>query len=199
MTPQALSDFEGMAEASGVLFYFSGEFTPSGIVALGEALRRRLADLQVPGKPSRKLFSAFVEMAQNVLHYAAEAGTAAASGALAHRGTIAIGNGGDHHWIACSNEVTTEHAVRLRERLEAIARLGPAELREVYQRQLQDEGHEASDPLSRGAGLGLLTIARAALGPLEHAFSPIPGSDGALTRFRLCARLDSSPTPQDRR
>jgi hypothetical protein len=188
-----------MAEASGVLFYFSGEFTPSGIVALGEALRRRLADLQVPGKPSRKLFSAFVEMAQNVLHYAAEAGTAAASGgAPAHRGTIAIGNAGDHHWIACSNDVGADHAARLRERLEAIARMGPAELREAYQRQLQDDGHEAKDSLSQGAGLGLLTIARAASGPLEHAFSAIPGSGGALTRFRLCARLQSTPSPQDR-
>jgi hypothetical protein len=194
MTPHELAIFEGVAGDAGVVFFFTGEFTPSGIVALGESLRRRLGDLQVPGKPSRKLFSAFVEMAQNVLHYAAPAGEATA----AQRGTIVIGDGGDHHWIACSNHVQAEHAERLRERLALIERMTPAELREAYLRQLQDDGHEASDALSQGAGLGLLTIARAARGPLEHAFSAVPGTNGALTRFVLCARLDSSP-PQDRR
>jgi hypothetical protein len=201
MTPGHLATFEGLAADAGLVFYFSGEFTPSGIVALGETLRRRLGEIQVPGKPSRRLFSAFVEMAQNVLHYAAEAGTAAAAGGAApqaHRGTIAIGNGGDHHWIACTNDVGADHAERLRDRLQAIAGMGPAELREAYQRQLQDEGHEAADPLSRGAGLGLLTIARAASAPLEHAFAPLPGAEG-LTRFVLCARLDHAPPTQDLR
>jgi hypothetical protein len=195
MTPHELATFEGVAGNAGVIFYFTGEFTPSGIVALGEAVRRRLGDLQVPGKPSRKVFSAFVEMSQNVLHYAAPPG----ADTPAQRGTIVIGDGGDHHWIACSNLVQADHAARLRERLRAIEKMTPAELREAYQRQLQDDGHEATDELSQGAGLGLLTIARAARGPLEHAFSPVPGSDGLLTRFVLCARLDTSPTPQDRR
>ena len=195
MTPRELEIFEGVAGNAGVVFFFKGEFTPSGIVALGETLRRRLGDLQVPGKPTRKIFSAFVEMAQNVLHYAAPPGQAT----VAQQGSIVIGDGGDHHWIACSNLVQADHAARLRERLDLIERMSAGELREAYLRQLQDEGHEASDPLSRGAGLGLLTIARAARGPLEHAFSPVPGSDGALTRFVLCARLDTSPSPQDRR
>jgi hypothetical protein len=200
MTPHELAAFEGVAGDAGVVFFFTGEFTPSGIVALGDTLRRRLGDLQVPGKPSRKLFSAFVEMAQNVLHYAAApASRVDAAQASAQRGTIVVGDGGDHHWIACSNHVGAEHAARLRERLEAIERMSPAELREAYLRQLEDEGHEGSDPLSQGAGLGLLTIARAARGPLEHAFTPAPGGDGALTRFVLCARLDTSHSPEDRR
>jgi hypothetical protein len=194
MTPQELATFEGVAGDAGVVFFFTGEFTPSGIAALGETLRRRLGDLQFAGKPSRKLFSAFVEMAQNVLHYGAPGSEAAAT----QRGSIVIGDGGDHHWIACSNLVQADHAARLRERLEVIERMTPEELREAYRRQLQDEGHEANDALSQGAGLGLLTIARASRGPLEHTFSPVPGTDGQ-TRFVLCARLDTSPTSQDRR
>ena len=195
MTPHELESFQGAAQDAGVVFFFSGEFTPSGVEALGLALRRRLEELDVPGKPSRRIFSAFVEMAQNVLHYAVCTAHASPSDVAeadgGRRGTIAIGDGGDHHWIACSNDVRADHVARIAERLADIARMSPAGLREAYVRQLQNEAHESEDPLSRGAGLGLLTIARAARAPLEHAFVPLQGSGGALHRFMLCARLDA--------
>jgi hypothetical protein len=204
MTPHELESFQGAAQDAGVVFFFSGEFTPSGVEALGLALRRRLEELEVPGKPSRRIFSAFVEMAQNVLHYAVCAAHASPSGDVAgadgggRRGTIAIGDGGDHHWIACSNEVGADQVPRIAERLAAIAHMSPAQLREAYVRQLQNEVHEQEDPLSQGAGLGLLTIARAARAPLEHAFVPVQGSGGALQRFVLCARLDGAPPVEAR-
>jgi hypothetical protein len=191
MNPAELERFQGVALDAGVVFFFSGSFTPSGVEALGVALRRRLDELAVRGKPGRRLFSTFVEMAHNVLHYAAVTAAAEPCGEEPCRlGTIAIGNGGDHHWIACGNDLPTELVPRIRERLEAIERMSHAELRDAYVRQLQNEAHETDDPLSRGAGLGLLTIARAARRPLEHAFTPVPASAGALTRFVICARLD---------
>jgi hypothetical protein len=192
MTPLVLEALQGAALEAGAVFYFSGEFTPSRVQALGAALRRRLGALEVPGQRSRRIFSTFVEMAQNVLHYAADVASESPAAATAgRRGTIAIGDGGDHHWIASSNDVRGEHVPRIEERLEALARMSPAELREAYQRQLDNDEHESEDPLSRGAGLGLLTIARAARGPLEHAFVPVDGAAGAVTRFVLCARLDA--------
>ena len=200
MTPRELETVQGAAPDAGAVFYFSGEFTPSRVEALGEALRRRLGALDVPGQRSRRIFSTFVEMAQNVLHYAADAAPeapAAASGG--RRGTIAIGDGGDHHWIASSNDVRGEHVPRIAERLETLARMSPAELRAAYARQLDNDEHESEDPLSRGAGLGLLTIARAARGPLEHAFVPVAGAAGALTRFVLCARLDAGAPAKEGR
>jgi hypothetical protein len=192
MNPRELQRFQGVALEAGVVFFFSGPFTASGVEALGVALRERLEELDVRGKPGRQVFSTFVEMAHNVLHYAAATAADPPSdeAAPARRGTIAIGDGGDHHWVASANDVRTEEVPPIRDRLESIERMSGVELREAYVRQLQNDAHESENPLSRGAGLGLLTIARAARRPLEHAFLPVPESNGALTCFVLCARLD---------
>jgi hypothetical protein len=180
--------FNGIAEDAGVVFYFSGEFTSSGVGALGGALRQRLEERGVPRPVGKKLFATFVELAQNVLHYAA----ADPGGPGPSHGTIALGSDPTGHWIAASNQVSAEQVPRLAERLEALRRMTPEELREAYRRQLDDDRHEAEDPISRGAGLGLLTIARACTS-FEYGLLPLEGSDGTRSSFYLRARLAVAP------
>jgi hypothetical protein len=180
--------FSGVAEDAGVVFYFSGEFTSSGVGALGGALRQRLEERGVPRPVGKKLFATFVELAQNVLHYAA----AEPGGPGPSRGTIALGSDAAGHWIAASNQVNAEQVPRLAERLEALRRMTPEQLREAYRRQLDDDSHEADDQISRGAGLGLLTIARACTS-FEYGLLPLEGSEGARSIFYLRARLAVAP------
>lgn len=181
--------FSGAAEDAGVVFFFSGEFTSSGVGALGGSLRQRLEERQVPRPVGKKLFATFVELAQNVLHYAA----AAPGGETGpSHGTIAMGSSADGHWVAASNHVRVEQVPRLAERLEALRKMTPDELRAAYRRQLEDDTHEAEDPLSRGAGLGLLTIARACTS-FEWGFLPVPGTGKSLSCFYIRARLAVAP------
>ena len=65
--------FQASAQDCGVLFYYAGEFTPAVIAAAADSLKARLATEDASGPAKRKLFSTFVEMAQNILHYAAAA------------------------------------------------------------------------------------------------------------------------------
>jgi hypothetical protein len=196
MTLEALRRLGDAARDAGAVFHFSGDFTPSAIGALAASLRRRLDERGVRDPARKKIFATFIELAENVLHYAASADADPGEGCL-RRGAIAMGTDGDRHWVACRNEVLTTHVPRLSVRIEAIRAMSPEELRAAYRRQLDDDTHEVDDVISRGAGLGLLTVARAACEPLECAFEPVPASGGRVTDFWLCARLAAAaPTAE---
>jgi hypothetical protein len=100
-----------------------------------------------------------------------------------------MGQAGEEYWVVCANLVPLEQVERLRARLEALQGLDAAGLREAYRRQLASEDH---DELSKGAGLGLLTIARACTAPIEWRLSPDPDDPSLLAVFHLCARLSTS-------
>jgi hypothetical protein len=199
MMLDAFDQFRGVASDGGVFFYFSGEFTPAVVAALADTLRRRLDERGLEGPVRRRLFSTFVEMAQNILHYAAfpEAAEAEADGeAAGRRGVVALGATGDTYWLVCANPVPAWLQPRLEARLRALQGLTPEELREAYRRQLVDDGHERRDPLSRGAGLGLITMARACSAPLDWRFAPDPEHPDHLVTFSLCARMDVGGPPR---
>ena len=199
MRIEGFEQFRGVALDAGVLLYFTGEFSPAITAALADSLRRRLETHGVDRPTRRRLFATFVEMTQNILHYAAPLPAAAdqeedgAAASARRRGAVAMGQTGDEFWVVCANLVDATLVPRLRGRLEALHGLSPEGLHQAYRRQLQDDQHAQSDPLSRGAGLGLLTIARACTAPLEYRLEPEPSSGGRLAVFHLCARLTTTP------
>ncbi len=168
-----------------MLFYYAGECTPAVIAAAADSLKARLATEDASGPAKRKLFSTFVEMAQNILHYAAA--TPATDGTLATpRGAIGVGRVDmadtpeavhGHYWIVCSNPVDVDCVPRLTEKLNAVRAMSLEEIKQSYRdQQLRNPTHSADDPISKGAGLGLLTIARDSSAPLEYSFASTPTS-----------------------
>lgn len=214
MRIEAFEQFRGVALDAGVILYFTGEFSPAIAAALADSLRRRLEGHGLAAPMRRRLFSTFVEMTQNILHYAApvpdplagqeeptegparaDEDAPAGPAPARRRGAVALGQGDGEVWVVCANLVPAEQVGRLRGKLEAVRRLDPDQLREAYRRQLADDDHERTDAISRGAGLGLLTIARACTAPLEYLLSPDPAAQGRLAAFHLCARLATSDPP----
>lgn len=57
------------AAQTGLCFHYQGPFQPHTVQALGMAVRQRLVEASVPQGLCRRLFSAVVEMAHNVMHY----------------------------------------------------------------------------------------------------------------------------------
>lgn len=185
------SRFEDEASSSGVLFYFRGEFTPAVVETVSAQVRQRLEDGGVRAPVRRKLFSTFVEMAQNILHYGVPAQEVESpDDGQPHEGksgSIALGVDGEDHWIACGNAVRVEHIARITERLHALRAMSLDEIKASYRRQLHDLEHEHNDAISRGAGLGLLTIARDARQPLEWSFVSSPRHEGRHAYFFIKA------------
>ncbi|WP_054773548.1 DUF6272 family protein [Methylogaea oryzae] len=69
MEINALNTFNQAAQNAGVLFYYTGGFSQSIVTAMSDMLKHKLQANGVTGSTARKIFSAFVEMAQNVVHY----------------------------------------------------------------------------------------------------------------------------------
>lgn len=198
--------FQANAQDCGVLFYYAGEFTPAVVAAAADSLKQRLATEDASGPAKRKLFSTFVEMAHNILHYAVppddapqDAGQAAVAAAPGPKGAIGVGkdlpvDGQEpetpaQYWIVCSNAVDIAHVPRLTDKLDTLRAMSLEEIKQSYREQLRNPDHNTNDTLSKGAGLGLLTIARDASAPLEYSFAPSPDTEGRTAQFHVKARI----------
>lgn len=184
--------FQVSAQDHGVLFYYAGEFSPAMISAAADTLKARLATEDASGPAKRKVFSTFVEMAQNILHYAAASPSEGVQ--ATPRGAIAVGRLSDggtcgQYWLVCSNPVNVEHVARLTDKLTALRAMSLEEIKQSYREQLHNDAHSSTDTQSRGAGLGLLTMARDASAPLEFSFASTPEPHDRTALFHVKARI----------
>lgn len=167
------------AGSGQIALRFSGEFSQASVLLLGEAFRWSLEATAVRRPVRRKAFVVFVEMAQNIVHYARAVGN---EGVRIGSVELRVAETGKVT-LSCSNPVSPDQVDRIRGKLERVRALSPEEIRRAYREQLHDETHE-SDQISRGAGLGLLTLAREASAPLEYRID-YPSGKQAYPQFHL--------------
>lgn len=155
------SDFCRQANQDGVLFYYTGDFSQNVVAAMTDTLKQRMDSAGIDGPQRRRIFSTFVEMAQNVMHYADDVG-------LGKTGILGVGRDrNDRYYVVCGNPVRAEHVERIRSKVEPLRSMTLDEIKRAYREQLRNEAHE-NDAISRGAGLGFLTVAREASEPIEY-------------------------------
>lgn len=191
MKLDVFNTFRHTAHENGVIFYYTGAFSQNVIAAIGDSLKQRLDSVNASSAARRKVFSTFVEMAQNILHYAADTPAADGSPPAPH-GAIAVGREDDpgstgHYWIVCRNPVDQAYVERLACKLDAVRAMSLEQIKQSYREQLRNAEHARTDTISRGAGLGLLTIARDACAPLEYSFTPTTDPSGRTTLFYVKA------------
>jgi hypothetical protein len=172
------------ADRRDVIFYYVGYFSQSIIAAMADAVKMRVEYVGAASLTRRKLFSSFIEMAQNIIHYSADSyeGAGQAEHAMRH-GSVCISTKDDRYYLHCANPVQVEVADRLREKLEHLRTLTIDEIKREYKEMLRSETPEES----KGAGLGLLTMARDASEPLEFEFAP--ANDAGNVMFCLRATI----------
>ena len=174
--------FSEFVEQRHVVFYYYGYFSQSIILAMADTIKLSLASTDAAPSAKRRLFSCFVEMAQNIVHYSARALTAPSrSDAEVRQGSMCIGREGDRLYLLCANHVAADEAGALREKLETLRTMTLEDIKRAYQTTLRSERPESS----KGAGLGFLTVARDASEPLDFGFVQEEG--GAGTMFYLKA------------
>lgn len=185
MDIQAFEDFQGLAGNAGLVYYYSGHFDEDVRRSLAASLKNRLEQESAGGIIKRKLFSSFMEMAQNVLHYGGFVEAADAPGS--RPGAIAVGRNDTSYWIVCGNLVPVDQVSRITGKLAALKQMSVAEIKQAYREQLANDEHDTLDPDSKGAGLGLLTIARDSAHPIEYKFSSDQTSEGRFAYFYIKA------------
>lgn len=161
--------FFDLAQQRNVIFYHMGYFSHTIISTMAEVVKLQLEISGVSGPTRRKLFSSFVELAQNIIHYSSDSLNALqAEKAALGQGAVCISAQGERHLMLCANPIATTAVERLREKLEPLRSMSLEEIKHAYKATLRAE----TPPDSKGAGLGFLTMARDASAPLEFGFHP---------------------------
>lgn len=170
MLAQRYRTFKQDLDERGIIFSFSGYMSEGILFSLGDAMRQKMALEDTDVTTIKKVFSVFVEQAQNIIRYSAEKVLGGTPRAVElSSGMVTIGMEDGRFFIVCANTVLSEDAPKLRDRLERLRGMDRDAIKAYYKEQLR----EAPDENSRGATIGLIEIARRASQPIEYDLEPV--------------------------
>lgn len=163
-----LGDLRRTLSEAGVLLCFNGPFSHSIIEELGTAVKKYLESAEVQRSAVADVFSVYIEATQNVRNYAAREDLTEAERRRVGQGIIVVSREEENYLVSSGNVVRRADGEALLERLEGLRGLDKAALKALYREQLRRE----LPPGARGAGLGLIDMARRAHAPLRYTLSP---------------------------
>lgn len=165
-----LYDFYKDMKSKEIIFCYSGPVAQISLEGTARALRRNLELESTSNNATHAIFSVFIEMMQNVLNYSAERPPINPDPDHAlSMGVVVVGQNGEGYFIYCGNRISNKDIAPIRNYIEEIRLLSKEELKNLY----KVKRRQAFEPGAKGAGLGLLEMARKAGKPLDYAFTPI--------------------------
>lgn len=143
-----------------IMLCFNGPLTQSLIEEIGNALRNYMQCENATPSSAMDVFAAYIEMTQNIRHYAASKGW----GEHEATATIVIArDAAGRYVVSAGNIVEVTDGQELVARVNTLAAVDKDQLKAVYREQLRKPRAEGT---VSGAGLGLIAIARKASEPL---------------------------------
>lgn len=175
MLYEEFNEFWDVARKRHIIFFYAGYFSQHVVAAISETIKVRLDTAGAAGPTRRRIFSSFVEMSQNIMHYSSDSLTPHQQhDQQMRRGSFCIGMKDDSFFLLCANPVSTGSVDTIRARLEPLHSMTMDEIKSAYKKALREE----TPSESKGAGLGFLTMARDASAPLEFGFVQEPHDPG---------------------
>ena len=161
-----------------ILLSFNGPISRSLIEEIGNALRNYLQAENALPAAAMDVFSIYIEMTQNIRHYAQNHGYDDIESAA----TVVVARDAENRYLVqAGNLVEPADGAALLARVEELAGMDKAQLKAAYKTQLRQPREAGA---SSGAGLGLIDVARKSSLPLKAALSK---TDGQRAFFSLCA------------
>ncbi len=150
-------------KSDNVLLEFNGALSQDLLVRIGDVIVKKVS----AGKLIKTIFSVFVELAQNIMHYSAE--KERIKGKEIGVGIILFSE--DEKWfnIFSGNKIENTKVNKLTDHLNNINSMKEPELKKFYKKRLRDV--KESD--SKGAGLGLIDIVRKSKSIIDYEILPI--------------------------
>lgn len=155
-----------------IMFCYCGPIAHAGIEGIAQTLRMNLEYDGTASSAKNAVFSIFIEQIQNMLNYSAERLdiTQLDTENELSFGAIVIGKEEDgNYFIYCGNRIFNKDILLLRDKIDELKDLSKDELKILYKERRKME----PPPGSKGAGLGLVEIARKAGKPIEYSFTNI--------------------------
>jgi hypothetical protein len=143
-----------------IMLCFNGPISRNLIEEIGNALRNYLEAEHIQPSSAMDVFGTYIEMTQNIRHYAAARGYGEHEAAA----TVVVATREDgRHSVSAGNLVATADGQALVSRIESLGQLDKVQLKALYKEQLRMPRPAGS---SSGSGLGLIDMARKASEPL---------------------------------
>lgn len=150
---------------SRILLCFNGPISRSLIEEIGNALKNYLQADNAQPSAAMDVFSVYVEITQNIRHYAMAHGYDELQGSA----TVVVARDEEGHYLVqAGNMVEKADGEALLLRVQELARMDKAELKAAYKTQLRQPRDENA---VSGAGLGLIDVARKSAQPLSASLS----------------------------
>ncbi|MEY3220625.1 MAG: hypothetical protein RIT27_1982 [Pseudomonadota bacterium] len=164
-----LYNFKQQHDQCGVMLCFSGYLSQELMIGIGEVLRNKLKQ-EEDSSMVLKIFSVFVEQAQNIMRYSADQipPNSEEDSALGS-GILVIGKNQGHYYISCGNIVDNHKVPHLNSQLIKLQQMDKEELKQYYKEQRKKDTPQDS----KGAGLGFIELARKSNSQFEFSFQPI--------------------------
>ena len=173
----SLYDLYRQLKMKRILFCYSGPVAQASIEGVGTTLRRNL-EFEETGKMTQMaVFSTFIEQVQNVLNYSEE--KVGPQEDEMRVGVAVVGHDeSENYCVYCGNRVYNSDVPHISKSIDDLRNLSKDALKALYK-----ERRKSVPALgSKGAGLGLIEMARRAMVPIEYSFEPI---DGAVSFFSI--------------
>jgi len=168
MKPINLFEYHNRFDKNVKMFY-QGVFDKYILHVFGNHIRKNFT-------PSKKIFSIFIELTQNIAYYSAEKGKIVESSDIGI-GTLMLGEYSDYYLCITGNTISNEHIGAIVEKCETINSLDRIGLRKFKREQIRlPRGKNGG-----GAHIGLIQIALAAENPLDLKISPVDQKVSFLT------------------
>jgi len=170
-----------MLNEKKITLIYSGPLWSEGIGGIAGALKKKLEFDKIPLNTSQEVFSVFVEQMNNMLMYSAEKEEFNVSEnefTESPKGTFILGtvnNSGEEnqskkqkvYFIQTGNVMRKSSVELVKKRIDYLNTLDKNELRKYFKEQMRQED---DNPESKGAGLGLIEIARRISSKIEYEF-----------------------------
>ncbi len=160
-----------------ILLLFKGALSQEILIEMGDLINNHASDF--PDK-IRRCFSVFVEMAQNIMNYSAE--REQIEGREFGVGIILFMEEPEYYSILAGNKIDKTRIKEITDRLELINKSDELELKKMYKTQRRMPREDDS----KGAGLGLIDIARKSTDGIEYTFDDI---DSETTFMELTVKI----------
>ena len=142
-----------------VLVEFKGSLSQNILIEISDIIIKRVA----VDKTIKIIFAVFVELAQNIMHYSAEKDIIDAKEIGV--GKIVFSEHEDYYGICSVNHILNTNHEKLTKHIEKINSMNQDELKSFY----KESRRRNTDNESKGAGLGLIDIARKSKNILEYS------------------------------
>ncbi len=166
---------------SAVELFYTGYFSQQNIMSMGGVIRAWLDKNESSSVTRRKLFSVFIEMGQNIVRYSSDERFMCTGQEELRFGSLCFHTDNGNYYLETANLVGPEESSLLKTNLEVLRTMTQAEIRDAWKQGLRSE----APVTSKGANIGLLTMARDTSVPLEYRIHPLAAS--SLSAFHLKA------------